>query len=85
MGSTTENKQRVYKGASTSAPKKPRAERNGQLLTKEEVGDELAITVRMVERLIATGELPHVKVGSLVRVHRDDLNAYVQRQRREGR
>jgi excisionase family DNA binding protein len=85
MTRTTDKKDRVYKGASSTAPKKPRSERAGQLLTKEEVADELAITVRMVERLVALGELPHVKVGSLIRVHRDDLNDYIARQRREGR
>lgn len=75
---------RVYRGGASSAqPKRSFAERNGSLMTAEEVADELAVTSRMIDRLAGSGELRVTKVGRLRRFHRDDLAAYIARQRGE--
>lgn len=62
---------------------RPFAERKGKAMTIPEVADYLGVTERMVRRLIADGRLPKLKVGRLVRVHVDDLDNYVARQRGE--
>jgi excisionase family DNA binding protein len=66
----------------SAKPKRPFAERNGALMTPEEVADELACTERHVRRLIDEGYLPRARVGKkLVRVHRDDVADFIARQR----
>ena len=63
-------------------PKRPFAERDGGLLmTPEEAADVLGTTERHIWRLIRQGELPKVKIGDKVRVHKDDVAAYVEQQR----
>ena len=58
------------------------AERMGnELLTKRETARALALSVRTVERLIASGELVAVRSGRSVRVRRTDLNAYIEARR----
>jgi excisionase family DNA binding protein len=47
------------------------------LLTKREVGHALRCGVRTVERLLASGALPSVRVGGACRVRREDLESYV--------
>ncbi len=74
---------RAYKGGASAKPKRSYAERKGSLMTDEEVADELAVTARMVRRLIGRGELRGTKIGKLVRVHHDDLDVYIARQRGE--
>lgn len=66
---------------STAQPKRTREERNGVLLTLQEVADELAVNERMVWRLIHNHSLQATHVGKLVRVHREDLDAYIADQR----
>ena len=78
-------KQRQYKGGASTKPKRAYADRNGSLMTDDEVADELAVTSRMVRRLIERGELRGMKVGKLVRVHREDLVAYIAQQRGEAK
>lgn len=78
MASGTKSKSRA-----SAKPKRTLAERGGRLMTPEEVADELACTERQVWRLIGNGELRRTRVGKLVRVHRDDLDAYIARQRGE--
>lgn len=51
------------------------------LLKPEDVAELLAVSQRSVRRLIDSGELPTVRVGNAVRVHRDDLERYVDRLR----
>jgi len=48
-----------------------------RLLTKQAAAWALSMKVRSVERLIAAGELPVVRIGRSVRVRRSDLDAYV--------
>jgi excisionase family DNA binding protein len=79
-----QSKGRVHKGGASTKPKRSYAERNGAFMTPEEVADELACTERMVRRLIGYGELRSTKVGKLVRVHRNDLDAYISQQRKVG-
>ncbi|MGO1539709.1 MAG: helix-turn-helix domain-containing protein [Leucobacter sp.] len=47
------------------------------LLTIPEVAERLGITERLAQKLVYTRQLPTVKIGRLVRVHPDDLAAYV--------
>jgi excisionase family DNA binding protein len=75
--------QRKYKGGSSAKPKRPFAERKGRLMTPEEASDELGVTERMIMRLIYNGELRATHVSKLVRIHVEDLDAYVARQRGE--
>jgi excisionase family DNA binding protein len=47
------------------------------LLTRTEVAQQLATSTRHVRRLIEDGRLPSVRLGGLVRVHRDQLEEFV--------
>jgi excisionase family DNA binding protein len=67
----------------TADPKLPFKERGGQLITVNEVANELGVTRRMALRLVGDGDIKKTKIGKLVRVHIDDLNAYIARQRGE--
>ena len=68
------------KGA-TAQPRRSREERNGRLLTLQDVADELAVNERMVRRLVYRYELPVTHVGKLIRVHQEDLDNYIAQQR----
>ena len=68
------------KGA-TAQPRRTLAERNGPLLTLQEVADALAVNERMVRRLVYRYELPVTHVGKLIRVHQEDLDNYIAQQR----
>ena len=52
-----------------------------RLLLIDHVADGLGVSKRTVRRLIARRELVACRLGRLVRVHPDDLAAYVNRQR----
>jgi excisionase family DNA binding protein len=55
-----------------------------QVLTLSEVQAELRLADRTLRRLVATGELPVIRLGQRVlRVRREDLEAYL-RSRRQG-
>ena len=47
------------------------------LITKDEAAERLGVSVRTVERLVATGRLPQVHVERLARFRVKDLEAYV--------
>jgi len=50
-----------------------------EFMTVSEAADELHVTERYIRKVIATGELPAVKVGSrLVRIRRTDLAALLR-------
>ena len=53
----------------------------GQLLRVEQVAERLNVPVRWVWRAIAQGTLTKRKVGKYVRIHPDDLTAYIEQQR----
>jgi excisionase family DNA binding protein len=49
------------------------------LMTVGEAADELHVTERYIRKVIATGELPAVKVGRrLIRIRRTDLEALLR-------
>lgn len=68
----------------TTKPRTPRRRPDGTVrewLSKEEVADELGLSVRHVERSLSSGKLKKTKFGQLVRIHISDLNAYIQASR----
>lgn len=52
-----------------------------RLLLIDHVAEGLGVSTRTVRRLIARRELVACRLGRLVRVHPEDLAAYVNRQR----
>jgi excisionase family DNA binding protein len=63
-------------------PKRSFAERDGALLlTPGEAADILATKERHIWDLLNRGEIPKTKVGQKVRIHKDDLAAYIKAQR----
>jgi excisionase family DNA binding protein len=70
-------------GGSSTKPEKPFAARNGKLMTAEEAADYLGVKKRMVDRLVDRNELRATKIGKLVRIHVDDLEAYIATMRGE--
>jgi excisionase family DNA binding protein len=54
------------------------------LITLDDAGTYLACSKRHIERLIARGELPRIKLAVAVRVAVADLDAYIERRRSEG-
>jgi excisionase family DNA binding protein len=54
-----------------------------QLLSLKEVRQELGMSKGWVYQRIRSGEIPHVKLGHNIKVRREDLEAYLQAQRRE--
>lgn len=48
-----------------------------RLLTRRAAADALACSESTVKRLVASGELPAVRVGGAARIRLDDLDAYV--------
>ena len=52
-----------------------------QLLTLSDVAEILQCSEKTVKRRVATGDLPVVRDGRLVRVHPDDLDRYVKLRR----
>ncbi len=54
-----------------------------KLLSLEEVRQELGMSKGWVYQRIRSGQIPHVKLGHNIKVRREDLEAYLQAQRRE--
>jgi excisionase family DNA binding protein len=52
-----------------------------RLLLIDQVAEGLAVSTRTVRRLIARRELVACRLGRSVRVHPDDLAAYIDRRR----
>jgi excisionase family DNA binding protein len=65
-----------------SASKEPPRPSEG-LLTTAEAADRLSISLRSLQAIIATGEIPIVRIGRRVAIDPRDLDAFV-RARREG-
>jgi excisionase family DNA binding protein len=53
-------------------------------LTKEEAADYLSVGFTWMKKALVEGTLPHHKFGRLVRIRREDLDAYIAEQRRVG-
>ena len=58
------------------------SESQGGLLDYEGSAPALGCSPRMVRKLVETRQLASIKVGSLVRIHPDDIADYINRQRR---
>lgn len=54
-----------------------------EYLSLEEVADEMGVTYQLIYRLVRSGELPAARLGKLYRVSRTDLNAFLERSKRE--
>lgn len=67
-----------------SPDRKPQANDN-VLLTVRELADQAAVSVTLLRRLIARGDLVAVKVGRLVRVRLSDWRAYLDAHRMQKR
>ncbi len=55
----------------------------GELLSPAQAGEYLGTGERFVRRLITQRRIAVVKVGKFVKIHRGDLDAYIERNRRE--
>ena len=62
---------------------KPNGAGRHKLLSLKEVGQELGMSRSWVYQSIKSSEIPHVKLGHNIKVRREDLEAYLQAQRRE--
>jgi excisionase family DNA binding protein len=49
-----------------------------QLLNAQEVAQLLGVSSFTVRRLISRGDLPHLKIGRLIRVDSADLDAFTE-------
>jgi len=65
--------------ALTVEPGEPDGMTQHPVMTKREAAAALRTSVRTVERLIASGALLSVKLGTATRIRRADLDAYVER------
>ena len=54
-----------------------------KLLSLKEVCQELGMSKGWVYQRIRSGQIPSVKLGHNIKVRREDLDAYLQAQRRE--
>jgi len=60
---------------------KPRSPTPENLLTVSDVAARLALSKKSIYRLIETGELKAVRFGNTVRIHPDDLRAFINERR----
>lgn len=65
--------------------KKAQSLAHGALLSVADVADVLAVSIRTIRRMIASGELPTVRFGRAIRVRQIDLDALIGRQLQGGR
>jgi excisionase family DNA binding protein len=49
-----------------------------QLLTRPEAAEALSLSVRMIDELVKTGDLPHVKIGRSVRFRPSALEYFIE-------
>ena len=57
---------------------------HGALLSVADVAEALAVSERTVRRMIASGEVPIVRLGRSVRIRQIDLDALIGRQLHTG-
>ena len=55
------------------------------LLTTEVAAELLCVSVRTVKNLLSDGRIPYVKIGRATRIHPQDLDDYIARNRRKRR
>jgi len=66
---------------SMDAHQAPAAYSDEPLNTRGEVAKRWKVHPRTIDRMIARGDLPAVRIGGLVRILEADLEALIQRQR----
>lgn len=54
------------------------------LLKKPEVAKRLSVCPRMIDTLVSRGELPCVKIGKAIRFKTEDVQAFIESQRKGG-
>lgn len=52
------------------------------MLTKDDVAERLRLSVKSIERFIASGALPVHRIGKCVRISADDYRAFVANHRK---
>ena len=52
-----------------------------EFLTVAQVANILQVSPRQVYRWVDGGQLPAIRLGRIVRIHRSDLNAFIDRLR----
>jgi len=57
----------------------------GPVLSIPVVAKQLDISTKTVRRLIASGELPHHRIGRQIRISEQDLNIFIALRRRVGK
>ena len=72
----------VESGQSMSGPSNSKI--HGALLSVADVAEALAVSERTVRRMIASGEVPIVRLGRSVRIRQIDLDALIGRQLHTG-
>lgn len=60
-----------------SAPAKP-----AEMMTKAEVAQRLQVSIKTIERWIASGDLPAHRFGKSVRISAADYRAFVEKTRK---
>jgi excisionase family DNA binding protein len=51
------------------------------LLTRNQVAEHLGVSIRSVDRAIASAEIATVRLGRLVRIRTEDLEFYITQRR----
>jgi excisionase family DNA binding protein len=55
------------------------------ILTSEQAAEYLQVSLRTIKKLMSDGQLAYIKVGRSTRLHRDDIDDYLARNRRKRR
>jgi len=55
----------------------PPFSRPHSLLTRLQAAQQLTVSIRTIDARLAAGELPHVRLGHLIRFKEEDLAAYI--------
>ncbi len=55
----------------------------GELLSTAQAAEYLGTGERFIRRIVGRRDVAVVKVGKHIRIHRGDLDAYIERNRRE--
>lgn len=55
-----------------------------KFMTLEDVAELLGVNYQLIYRLVRSGELPAIRLGRVYRVTKEDLTAYLQKQKTAG-
>lgn len=53
-----------------------------KLLTKKQLSEKLSVSVSFIDKLMAVGGFPHVKIGRAVRFRESEVLVWLQRRRK---